>query len=389
MAVGGVSDVLRLLAVTGSRADFGLWLPILDEVRRRSPAVEARLLVTAMHLDPRFGATVDEVRRSGNEIAGEVACTPPGDTRAEMAGAIGQAVIGMAPVLAAERPDWLLVLGDRGEQLGAALAALHVGVPVAHLHGGEVTRGAVDDTVRDLVSRIAHLHLVATEDAARRLAATGEEAWRIHRVGAPGLDRLREEAAGDLAALRMRHGLPPNGAYLLVVQHPETVGEERSADDLGTTLQAVRSTGLPALVVYPNADAGGRAMLDRLGAEPAIRAVPSLSRGDYATLLAGAAALVGNSSSGIIEAPLLGVPAVSVGERQEGRTRGDNVIDVPADAEAIAAAIRRATDPAFRGALSRTSPYGTGEAAPRILDVLEDTPRDRRLLAKPAPGSAG
>jgi UDP-hydrolysing UDP-N-acetyl-D-glucosamine 2-epimerase len=383
-----VTRLLRLLVVTGSRADFGLWLPILDEAQR-SPALEARLLVTAMHLDARFGATVEEVRRSGHVIAAEVACTPGGDTRAEMAGAIGQAVIGMAPVLHAERPDWLLVLGDRGEQLAAALAALHVGMPVAHLHGGEVTRGAVDDTVRDLVSRIAHLHLAATEEAARRLEAIGEEGWRIHPVGAPGLDRLRSEAAGDLAALRERHDLPPDGAYLLVIQHPETVGEEHGADDLGTTLRAVRSSGLPALVVYPNADAGGRAMLERLAHEPGIRAVPSLPRSDYATLLAGAAALLGNSSSGIIEAPLLGVPAVNIGMRQAGRTRGDNVIDVTADAGAIAAAIRRATDPAFRAALSRTSPYGTGDAAPRILDLLQKTPRDARLLVKRAPGSAG
>jgi UDP-hydrolysing UDP-N-acetyl-D-glucosamine 2-epimerase len=307
-----------------------------------------------------------------------------------MASAIGTAIVGMAPVIADERPDWLLVLGDRGEQLAAAIAALHAGVAVAHLHGGEVTRGAVDDAVRDMVTRIANLHLVATEDAAGRLRAMGEEPWRIQRVGAPGLDNLLQEAGGDLAALRARLGLPPEGAYLVVVQHPETVGEERSARDLAATLDAVRAVGIPALVVYPNADAGGRAMIDRLReAGPALRTVQSLPRGDYATLLAGALALVGNSSSGIIEAPLLGVPAVNVGRRQEGRTRGDNVIDAPAEAAAIGEAIRRATDPAFRAGLSRTSPYGAGEAGPRILDLLASTPRDERLRVKRPPGVAG
>jgi UDP-hydrolysing UDP-N-acetyl-D-glucosamine 2-epimerase len=380
--VGGLSERLRLLVVTGTRADFGLWLPVL-QAADRTESVEVQLLVTAMHLDPRFGSTVGEVRRAGYSIAAEVPSTPAGDSRADMAVAIGDALRGMALVLAGERPDWLLVLGDRGEQLAAALAALHIGIAVAHLHGGEVTRGAVDDTVRDLVTRIAHLHLVATAEAGERLSAMGEEAWRIHRVGAPGLDQLAAEAASDLAELRRRHGLPAGDPYLLVVQHPETVGEERALPDLEATLSAVEQTGLATLVVYPNADAGGRAMVERLGtAGPGVRTVPSLPRGDYATLLAGAAAVVGNSSSGIIEAPLLGVPAVNVGRRQEGRTRGDNVIDVPADATAIADAIRRAIQPAFREGLSRTSPYGDGRAGERVIERLLATPRDERLLTK-------
>lgn len=373
----------KMLLVTGTRADFGLWLPILHEAVRRRSDVDARLLVTAMHLDPRFGETVREVRDSGFTIAAEVPCTPAGDSRAEMAVAVGNALSGMATVVADEAPDWLLVLGDRGEQFAAALAGLHTGAAVAHLHGGELTRGAVDDAVRDLVTRLAHLHMVATDQAGRRIAALGEAPWRIHRVGAPGLDRLREEAGGDLPALRRQHRLPADGPYLLVLQHPETVGEERAVADLDATVKAVELVGMPALVIYPNADAGGRAMIDRLrSTDPAPRLVTSLPRADYATLLGGAAALVGNSSSGIIEAPLLGVPAVNVGRRQEGRTRGDNVLDVPADAAAIAGAIRRASSPEFRAGLSRTSPYGDGHAAPRIVDLLLATPLDERLLLK-------
>lgn len=376
-------DALRLLAVTGTRADFGLWLPILREAAAR-PAVEASLLVTAMHLDERFGRTVDEVRTSRFPIAAEIPCTPEGDSRAEMGAALGRALEAMAPVVAERRPEWLLVLGDRGEQLAAALAALHVGVPVAHLHGGEITRGAVDDTLRDLVTRIAHLHLVATPTAADRLVRMGEEDWRIQVVGAPGLDLLADEARGDLDGLRTRLGLPPNGPYLLVVQHPQTVGEERAVADLDATLAAVAEVGLPAIAIFPNADAGGRAMIERLRSRgaPEVHLVASLPRAEYATLLAGAAALVGNSSSGIIEAPLLRVPAVNVGERQAGRTRGDNVIEAPAEAGAIAAALRRALDPALRAALSGRSPYGDGRAAPRILDLLVELRHDPRLLAK-------
>lgn len=373
---------MRLIAVTGTRADYGLWVPILREAQRRD-GVEMALLAAAMHLDPRFGSTIDEVRGGGWRIVGEVASSPAGDGRDEMAAAVGQTMVGMAPVLAREAPDWLLVLGDRGEQLAAALIAAHLGgVAVAHLHGGEITLGAVDDTVRDLVSRIANLHLPATEDAVNRLAAMGEERWRIRRVGAPGLDRLRDEARGDRDALRQAHGLG-TGSYLLVVQHPETVGRSDPVADLQATLEAVELTGLPALALFPNADAGGRAMAQRLGdVPPGMRVVPSLSRLDYATLLAGAAALVGNSSSGIIEAPLLGVPAVNVGERQSGRTRGDNVIDVPAETDRIVAALEKVLQPEFRAGLSGTSPYGDGHAAGRVLDALEEVWDDSRLFRK-------
>jgi UDP-hydrolysing UDP-N-acetyl-D-glucosamine 2-epimerase len=337
----------------------------------------------AMHLDPRFGETANEVRAGGWPVAAEVACTPEGDDRVAMASALGVALERIAPVIAAERPDWLVVLGDRGEQAAAALAALHLGVGVAHLHGGEVTRGAVDDALRDIISRVAHLHLVATAEARARLLKTGEEAWRIRIVGAPGLDLLEEESRGDLAALRTRYRLGTAG-YLVVLQHPETVGDRDPSGDLIQTLDAVRAVGLPAVGLFPNADAGGRAMASTLMHAPHITAIESLPRREFVTLLAGAAAIVGNSSSGIIEAPFLGVPAVNVGDRQAGRTRGDNVIDVANDRRAIEAAIRTAVRPAFRASLSGTSPYGDGAAAPRIIDALIDARLTTPVLMKRA-----
>lgn len=376
-----MSELVRLLVVTGTRADFGLWIPVLREAASR-PGVEPVLLATAMHLDDRFGSTIAAVRAGGWRVAAEVPCTPVNDGRAEMAAAIGQAMIGMAPVIEREAPTWLLVLGDRGEQLAAAIAAAHLGVPVAHLHGGEVTRGVIDDMVRDLLTRIAALHLAATAEAAVRLAAMGEQRWRILQVGAPGLDLLASEARGDLVALRARLGLA-EGPYLLVVQHPETVGVTDPAAQLDATIGAVAATGLPAVALFPNADAGGRAMIERLHAAPrSVTVLPSLPRPDYVTLLAGAAALVGNSSSAIIEAPLLRVPAVNVGSRQEGRTRGDNVVDVAADRAAIEAAIARVLDPRFRENLSGMSPYGDGSAAPRIVDALLERRADPGLLNK-------
>jgi UDP-hydrolysing UDP-N-acetyl-D-glucosamine 2-epimerase len=329
---------------------------------------------------------VDEVRRAGTPILGEVASVPDDDSSAAMAASLGTALHDVTPILETARPDWLLVLGDRGEQLAAALAAIHLEIAVAHLHGGERTLGAVDDTLRDLISRCAHLHLVATDGARRRLEASGEEAWRIRVTGAPGLDAIRVLAPEPPAArLRARFGLPEDGPYLLVLVHPETAARATPAADLGeAVLEATLETGLPIVAIWPNADAGGRAIGRALeAARPQLASlVPSVPHADYLSLLAGAALMVGNSSSAIIEAPLLRVPAVYVGDRQQGRERGDNVIEAGPRVDEVRSAIARGLDPAFRASLSGRSPYGDGHAAPRIVDALLETPIDRRLLRK-------
>jgi UDP-hydrolysing UDP-N-acetyl-D-glucosamine 2-epimerase len=378
--------MLRVAVVTGTRADLGLWTPVLREMAAPERSMEPGLVVMAMHLDARFGATVEEVRRLGVPILGEVPSIPDEDSPAAMSASLGVALSGVTPVLERARPDWLLVLGDRGEQLAAALAALHLGIAIAHLHGGERTLGAVDDTLRDLISRCAHIHLVATEGAGRRLQAIGEAAWRIRHTGAPGLDAIRELAPRPPSpALRARYGLPPDGPYLLLLIHPETAAMGHAAADLGAAvLGAIESTAMPVVAIWPNADAGGRMIGVML--EDARRRfaslVPSVPHADYLSLLAGAAALVGNSSSALLEAPLLRVPAVDIGDRQAGRERGDNVIPAEPTAGAVRAAIAVATSDVFRAGLSGTSPYGDGHAAPRIVDAVAETPLDARLLRK-------
>lgn len=361
-----MSDARSWLAVTGTRADFGLWMPVLDAARDRG--IEPSLLVTAMHLDRRFGGTVDDVRVAGFPIAGEVPATPEGDTRMEMAAAVGRAIVGIAPIVEAKRPDWLLVLGDRGEQLAAALVGLHIGVPIAHLHGGERSLGAIDDVVRDMISRAADLHLVAHSAARERLRFLGIEPEAIEVVGAPGLDAIRRRPIDQDAAVRRRYGVEDED-YVIVVQHPETVGNSDPLPQLQATMEAVRRAQIRAIAVFANADAGGRAMGSLLGGNHGelVQSYRSIPHRDYIALLAGASALVGNSSSGIIEAPMLGVPVVNVGLRQSGRLRGDNVVDVPAEPDAIHAALLQVRSPGFRESLSNTSPYGDGHAAERIV----------------------
>lgn len=375
----------RITVVTGTRADFGLWEPVLDELSGRGTAVEVGLLVMGMHLDEQFGSTAREVRARGIPIVGEVSCTPKSDSSADMAASLGLALQRTAPIMAINRPAWLLVLGDRGEQLAAALAALHIGVPVAHVHGGERTFGAVDDVLRDLIARVAHLHLVATNQARDRLLMLGEEAWRIHRTGAPGLDAIVDSRFAPAADVRARYRLPLVGPFLLVVVHPETGAGHTAPTELAdAVVEGLAAHDLPVVAIWPNADAGGRAIAERLERSRSRFAAleTSIPRPDYLTLLRDAAAIVGNSSSGIIEAPLLRVPAVNVGRRQEGRERGDNVIEVAARGEEVAVGIGRAVDDAFRSRLSGRSPYGDGGAAKRIVDALLGTPVDARLMQK-------
>jgi UDP-hydrolysing UDP-N-acetyl-D-glucosamine 2-epimerase len=355
-----------LLVVTGTRADFGLWLPVIAAADHAGLPV--RLLVMGMHLDPRYGDTIAEVEQSGVPVAGRVRCTAAGDSLGEMSTALARALEGATPIIEAEKPDHLLVLGDRGEQLAAALAAMYLGTSVVHLHGGERTRGAVDDTVRDLISRVARLHMVATPDARDTLLAMGIEPGTVEITGAPGLDAIAARDPSGDQEVRDTYGVS-GGRYLLLVHHPETVGDVTPERDVAAVTDAIRDVGMPTVAILPNSDAGGRTIARHIESIrhqfAAVRA--SVPHDEFLGLLTGAAALVGNSSSGIIEAPLLGVPVVNVGHRQDGRTRGDNVIDAPADSEAIAAAIRRAIEPAFQRALSGRSPYGDGRAASRII----------------------
>lgn len=375
---------MRALIVTGTRADFGLWKPVLAEIQRRpADVLRAQLLVTGMHLDPRFGSTIDEVRASGTEIVAEIPCTPDGDSRTDMVVSLADVIRDMAPILRDATPDWLLLLGDRGEQLAAGLVAMHQGVAVAHVHGGERSLGAVDDTIRDMISRIAHVHCAAEPSAADRLERLGEASWRIHVTGAPGLDDLSAGDTPSRAAVRRALGVG-DGPYAVVLYHPETVGVTDPVATLSAVLHAVRESDLNAVALLPNSDAGGRSIRDALmsRAHELTAVFASLPREEYMALLSGAEVLVGNSSSGLIEAPHLRLPVVNVGDRQRGRLQGDNVVNVTGDKVAIRRGISAATSPSFRSGLSGTSPYGTGHAAIRIVDALLAHPIDSRLLIK-------
>lgn len=372
--------------VSVSRSDYGHLLPVLEEIRA-APDLRLLLFVAGMHLAPAFGRTADAIEADGWPIAERIEMLEPGDSPDAVAGSIGNGVSGFARAYARQRPDLVVVLGDRFEMLAAAVAALPFALPVAHIHGGEESQGAMDNQIRHAITKLAHLHFASAEPHARRLAHMGEEEWRIHTTGAPGLDRIRTMDFLTREALAKVLELPPDGPWLLVTFHPVTLEyaeTEAQVDELLAALDKVDGT---LVITYPNADTAGRTVIRRMeefaARRPRARLRQNLGDQAYLSLLRHADAMVGNSSSGLIEAPSFGLPVVDVGSRQRGRLRGTNVINVGCARDEILRGIEAALAPGFRERLRGSpNPYGDGHAVPRIVRVLREISLDARLVQK-------
>jgi UDP-hydrolysing UDP-N-acetyl-D-glucosamine 2-epimerase len=377
--------VRRVAIVTTSRADLSPLLPVMRAVDAH-PGLALEVLATGMHLAPGHRASLADLESAGFAPAATIE-TIDGDSAAAVDAAIARGIDGFAARFAAAAPDILVVLGDRFDMFPAAVATIPFRIPLAHVHGGEVTEGAFDDQFRHAVSKIAHLHFVAAGEFAARLARMGEETWRITVCGAPGLDGLA--AASDIGrdGIQSRTGIPAAAPFSLVTVHPETAAGPSPADQIAAFLAAADAVPGWLLITAPNADPGGAIFRSRIEAfcTENDRAVFLENAGPdlYPSLMRHAAAVVGNSSSGIIEAGFFGRPVVNIGERQAGRPAGENVVPVPWQADAIANAWREALgDEAHRRAASAASPYGRGDAGARIANVLAETPLGPRLLRK-------
>lgn len=372
--------------VTGGRSDYGGYLPILRKIQAE-PEFRLHLIVAGMHLASEFGRTVETIEADGFEVGECVEMLLASDTPQGIAKSIGLGTIGFAQAYARFRPDILLVVGDRFEMHAAVVAALPFTIPVAHVHGGELTQGALDDALRHSITKLSHLHFVAMEEYGRRVIQMGEEPWRVVVCGAPSLDNLHTVTLLGREELTARYGLALNAAPLLVTYHPVTLEYEETERQVRALLSALRASGLPVVFTAPNADTNGRIIIgliqDFVGSSPSAWLVPNLGTQAYWSLMRHAAAMVGNSSSGIVEAPSFGLPVVNIGSRQEGRVRAENVIDVGNDADEILEAIRLAGSPEFRARLrGLTNPYGDGRAAEMIVNRLRDIPLDRSLIVK-------
>ena len=370
----------RVVYLSGTRADFGLMRGPLQRIAA-TRGLLLEVLVTGMHLSDVHGGTVEEIRASGLPICGEVPLDMRTRSGGSMALGIAACLRGVTEVLERDRPDLLLVLGDRGEMLAGAIAALHLGIPCVHLHGGERS-GTVDEPVRHAISKLSSYHLVATQGSRQRLIAMGEPPARIHWTGAPGLDGLagaggmpREQC---LAAL----GLAPRSQFILAVFHPVVQQAAQAHGQTTALLRALEDVGVPVLWLDPNADAGSLEVLQALaqGDLPtgSLR-LTHLPRPLFAAALKHCSVLAGNSSAGIIEAASFGTPVVNVGDRQHLRERNANVVDVAADSAAIGHALRAALE---RGHGPCDNLWGDGRAAERIAALLTQLPLGPQVLEK-------
>lgn len=342
------------------------------------------LLVVSQHLLPAFGSTVKEIEREGIKISDRLYSVFDGYTPATMAKSTGALIMSLTDSFVRLRPDWVLVLGDRGESLAAAYTATTMNIPVAHVQAGERS-GNVDGMTRHAITRFAHLHFASGEEAAERLGRMGEEEWRICTVGAPQLDELRRRMFAPPEQIAAQFEIDLEQPLLLVLQHPVTEDFGQGAEQMRITLDAVCELKAQTVLVFPNSDAGSEDIRRVLGTYrlPFMRVERNLPHYVYAGLMNVATAMVGNSSSGIIEAPLMGLPAVNVGDRQRERARAGNVIDVPHDRDSIVSALHRAMSMEFREQLTADSPYlGDGQVSERILSALRTTAIDSRLMTK-------
>ncbi len=374
----GVPVIMRKIAVfTGTRAEYGLLYWLMKDIQA-SKTLELQVIVTAMHLSPEFGETWKQIEQDGFNIDAKVEMLLSSDTPVGVVKSMGLGIIGFADALDRLRPDVLIVLGDRFEALVVVQAALIMRIPVAHLHGGEITEGAYDDAIRHAITKMASLHFVAAEPYKQRVIQMGEVPSRVFNVGAIGLDHLQRSPWMELGKLGASLGFELREPYLLVTYHPATLLEEDPEECFSALLVALdRFPDYQIILTYPNADNGGRAIIPLLEeyarSQPhRVLATPSLGSRRYLSALRKASAVVGNSSSGIIEAPAFWIPTVNIGSRQLGRLASESVLHCPAITDAIEQALHKALSQDFAARCKNFSnPYGQGSAASAILKVLE------------------
>lgn len=372
----------RICVVTGSRAEYGLLYWTLRGIAD-DPALELQLAVTGTHLSPAYGLTYQQIETDGFNIAARVDLGLTDDSELAVGQALGRAVTGFSEALHRLRPDLLVVLGDRYEILAAAQAAMLLRIPIAHIHGGESTEGLIDEAVRHAVTKMSHIHCVAAEPYARRVIQMGEQPHTVHVVGAAGFDQLARAERLDRPALEAAIGFELGPQNFLVTLHPETLDDASAQQQVQPLLDAL--TAFPrahVVITGANADPAGRKISELLKRHA--QAHPerlcyreSLGQQRYLSLLQQVDLVIGNSSSGIIEAPAVGKPVVNIGERQRSRLRAPAIIDCASQTDAIRAAIERALTPEHQALAARKdTPYGVPGAAEKIVAILRDTPLD-------------
>ncbi len=380
----GASSLRKICIVSGTRADFGIYIPIINKIIAE-PNLELSLFATGMHLSDEFGKTIDMIKELGYKVDAEIESLENEDTGAAMARLIGNAIIGFTKGFTEKKPDIVLLLGDRGEMLAAAIAASHMNIPTAHLHGGEES-GTIDDLNRNAITKISSIHLPATKKSRDRIIAMGEKAETIHVVGAPGLDPIYNKEYASKEKVVTELGIDPDKELILVVQHSNTFEVEESANQIKETLEAISELKKQTILIYPNSDAGGRAMIEVIKdyeSLPFLKVYKNLPRDLYLGVMACSDVLIGNSSSGIIEAPAMKVGVVNIGSRQQNREKAECVLDVPYDKSDILQALKLSLSKKHKEKIRLCEhPYGSGNSSEKIVEILSSIAINRKMIEK-------
>jgi len=380
----------KICVVTTSRADFGLLTGLIRAIKD-DPALQLQLVASGMHLSTAFGKTVRDIEAEGFRISRRILMRMEGGSAAANLHSISLGLNGFAKAFTELKPEILVLLGDRFELFAPAVAAVILGIPIAHIHGGELSEGAVDETIRHSLTKMATLHFAATEPYRRRIIQMGEPPSRVWNFGAPGLDKLYGAGLMSRTELERELGISFHGPVAIVTYHPVTRSTEDPESQIRAMVAAITKSGIRAILTMANADANGAKINKRLEALCAANPdrftwAPHLGHRRYLSVLRYAALMIGNSSSGLTEAPSFRLPVVNIGDRQQGRTRARNIIDVPCNEAAIVEAIRRALSARFRASLrGMRNPYDRsrdGCTSERIKNVLREAPISNEFLKK-------
>lgn len=376
----------RIGVITVARSDYGIYSSLLKAITADSD-LDLFLIAGGMHLSPEFGMTVNAIEEDGYLINERVEMLLSSDSPEGISKSMGLGTIGFAEVFAKSDLDLIIVLGDRFEMHAAVVAAVPFNIPVVHIHGGELTEGAIDNSFRHSITKMSHLHFVSTSTYGERILQMGEETWRVFVSGALSLDDLNSIQYLDLAAIKDQLDIQVDLPLYLITFHPVTLEVDQTEKQIEELLAALEDQEATFLFTYPNADTRGRIIIEKVqefvNHRPSAYLFPNLGRNRYFSLMKIAALMIGNSSSGIIEAASFRLPVVNIGSRQRGRIRGKNVLDVPCKKQDIKDAITKGTSSQFNKSLADLeNPYGDGKAAERIITGLKKEIDNKSILIK-------
>lgn len=374
----------KIMFITGSRGEWGYIRPILRLIEKRDD-VEYILVVTNMHLLPAYGSSYKEIENDGLKIHYKIHMSLDGYSHTTQSKSLGIFLGSLPDIIENEQPDWILLAGDRGEQLMGAIAGAYTYTPVAHIQAGELS-GNIDGMTRHAIGKLVHLHFAANEDAAKRLIKLGEEPFRVHNVGAPQIDEMVSSQYSSLEDIEERLCVNLKYGYILGVMHPVTEEADKAEVQAELFIKALNKFSIPKIIILPNNDAGSKGVKQAIKEfrEGEYYMYANLKREDYLGLLKNSSCIVGNSSSGLLEAPTFKVPAVNIGRRQNMRFRGINVIDVSFEIDRIVEAVEKAMGQEFHEYLQKecVNPYGDGHSAERILEIMLNMKKNQQLLVK-------